>query len=299
VTAELGGATGIVTPLDLVALGFATCEVAAPLIDGSCSCRLGNGCPSPGKHPVGRAWLKRALLQWTNPRVASMRLGLVPVCSYGLIPMPGSRMIGVDQDDPSVVLSIPDTFTVSRRSAPAGRAHYYLHLADGIDENDVPRVFAGGEVRVAGSGHLVGPGCRHVSGDTYEPNGLPIAEASAALIDELRSRPAVRRVSRSASDGDDDRGWRMEPGSVGEGERHPWLVGQARAMRGWGWDVGRIEEGLRELNDEMCSPPLPDRVAEFDRMAEWAVRHIRPDRGLLIKRRPRGRIALRQLKAHP
>jgi putative DNA primase/helicase len=280
--------------LELVALGFAVCPVAAPRPDGSCSCRLGDSCPRPGKHPIGRGWLKRSLLERSRHRAVALRLRLVPVVSYGLIPTPGSRMIVIDLDDPSVELDIPETLTVSRPTAPPGRGHYYLRLPSDIGEADVPRVFAGGEIRVAGSGHVVGPGCRHVSGDEYGANGLPIAEAPAGLIETIRSLPPRRRGSAS---GGFDAAGPMDPGSVFEGERHAWLVGQARAMRGWAWDATRIEERLRELNDEICSPPLPDHVAEFDRMAEWAVRTVDPDRPMIVRRRFGPRTPLRSLRS--
>ena len=56
-------------------------------------------------------------------------------------------------------------------------------------------------------------------------------------------------------------------------------------MAGWGWDAERIVEELRVLNETMCIPPLTDRVAELDRMADWAVQNIAPDRGFVITKR--------------
>lgn len=54
-------------------------------------------------------------------------------------------------------------------------------------EDDVPRSFAGVEVRVAGSGHVVGPGCRHVSGDLYESNGRDVERSTTAWSPWTRS----------------------------------------------------------------------------------------------------------------
>lgn len=264
------------TPLELVAAGFAVCPVATPREDGSCSCRLGDECPSPGKHPVGRGWKDEAIRQRSNPRAVSMRLRNAPAISYGLIPVPGSGMLVIDRDDPTVLLPVPETFEVHRASADPRRGHYYLRLADGISEDEVPRVFAGGEVRVAGSGHVVGPYCRHVSGDTYEPNGEPIATCDRELVDALAALPPLRTEGNP---------W--DGGTVTEGERHAWLVGQARRLRGNGLDAEVIVDRLRELNDEYCFPPLSERVAEFDRMAEWAERNIAPDAPITVIRGPR------------
>ncbi len=279
------------TPLDLVELGFAVCEVAAPRPDGACTCRLGDECPSPGKHPIGKAWLARAIRERSSAnweRHAVARLHLVPAVSYGLVPMPGSGLLVIDRDDPSVLLPMPDTFEVHRASADPRKGHYYLWLADDISEDEVPRTFAGGEVRVAGSGHVVGPGCRHVSGDLYESNDAAVGIADRELIDALSALRPVRKTTEG------------EVEAV-EGSRHPWLVGQARKLAGWGWDAECIEERLRELNETLCTPPLSDRVGEFGRMAEWASKNVARDNVLNVtfsrvptgghknRRRPSGR----------
>jgi hypothetical protein len=257
----------------LVELGFAVCEVAPPLPDGTCSCRMRDQCPSPGKHAVGRAWMKSALgrrARWDGKRLPT-DLRFAPAMSYGLIPVPGSGLIVIDRDDPSVGLPMPPTFEVHRTSAPPGRGHYYFRLADDVGESEVPRAFAGGEVRVAASGHVVGPGCRHASGDLYEPNDTDVAIADRELIDALRASPPVRRGRDGAVE-------------AVEGSRHAWLVGQARKLAGWGWEVERIEDELRELNETICTPPLLEREAEFGRMAAWAEANIPPDRAAIIKR---------------
>ena len=250
-------------------MGFAVCEVVAPLPDGSCSCRLDGDCPSPGKHPVGRNWLKIALGQRARGHVAPPCLRFAPVTSYGLVPVPGSGMIVIDRDDPAVLLPMPDTFEVHRASASEGKGHYYFRLADGIDEDEVPRAFAGGEVRVGGSGHVVGPGCRHSSGDLYEPNGRDVAIADRGLIDALKASSAIKRGPGGAVE-------------AVEGSRHAFLVGQARKMAGWGWDPERIENELRTLDETVCVPPLGE-AAEFGRMAGWAARNVAPDRPIAVR----------------
>lgn len=260
------------TPSDVIGLGFAVCEVATANADGLCSCRLRFDCNAPGKHPVGRDWLRLAVARRSRPtfRVPT-GVRLAPATSYGLIPMPGSGLIVIDRDDPDVLLPLPETFEVHRASAHERRGHYYYRLPAEIAEDDVPRAFAGGEVRVAASGHVVGSGCRHASGDLYEDNGADVAFATPELIDALRALPPVRRGA---------------DGSIEAvmGSRHDWLVRQARKFAGWGWDVERIAEQLRDLNDEHCQPPLTEREAEFERMAAWAGKSIRPDAPIAVRR---------------
>ena len=206
------------TPLDLVELGFAVCEVAAPRPDGACTCRLGDECPSPGKHPIGKAWLARAIRERSSAnweRHAVARLHLVPAVSYGLVPMPGSGLLVIDRDDPSVLLPMPDTFEVHRASADPRKGHYYLWLADDISEDEVPRTFAGGEVRVAGSGHVVGPGCRHVSGDLYESNDEAVGIADRELIDALSALRPVRKTTEGEVEAVKDRATRGSSAKLG------------------------------------------------------------------------------------
>lgn len=259
------------TPEDLIRLGFAPVEVAAPSPDGhGCSCRLGDECRAAGKHPLGRDWLKIAVANrerrptWTPPWAR-----LAPATSYGLVPVAGSRMIVVDRDDPDVLLPLPPTFEVHRPSAHPRKGHYYFRLDDGIDEADVPRGFAGGDVRVAQSGHVVGPGCRHKEGDLYEGNDHPVGIADRALIDHLSALKPVRRGAGGEVD-------------AVEGSRHAFLVGQARRLAGWGRDEDEIVAELELLNETVVTPPLPD--SELPRIAEWAARSIKPDRGIAITR---------------
>lgn len=265
---------------DLVACGFAVCEVAHLRPDGACSCRSGDECPAPGKHPIGRGWLKTAI---RRQPAAALRLPayvrLAPKTSFGLIPMPGSGLIVIDRDDPAVGLPMPETFEVHRASADPRRGHYVLRLADGISEDDIPRAFAGGEVRVAGSGHIVGPGCRHKSGDLYEANGAAVGIADRDLIDALRDLRPVRHSSSGVVE-------------AVIGSRHAWLTNQARKYRGWGWDADRIADQLRDLNDTVCTPPLTDHeFGDVLRAVDWAVKNIAPDRGYRITRRRNRRVS--------
>lgn len=266
----------------LVSMGFAVCEVSRVLPDGSCSCRLGDECESAGKHPVGRGWLRSAVEgRRRRPDRVPAVARLAPATSYGLIPMPGSGLIVIDRDDPDVLLPMPETFEVHRASADPRKGHYYFRLADGIAESDVPRSFSGGEVRVAASGHVVGPGCRHVSGDLYEPNGADVGIADRDLIDALSALRPVRR----GADGEVE---------AVVGSRHDFLVRQARKLAGWSWGIDRIADELRTLNEELCQPPLSEKEGEFDRMAAWAATNIRPDVAVSVhrsrKRGPDGRL---------
>jgi hypothetical protein len=263
------------TPQDLVDLGFAVVAVAHPLPDGACSCRFGGECPAIGKHPTGgRGWMQTALRQRAKgyPHGLPYSARLIPETSYGLLPPPGSGLVTIDRDDPTVGLPMGPTYEVHRASADPRKGHYIFRLADDIEESEVPRTFSGGEIRVGGSGFTVGPGSRHVSGDLYVGNDAPVGIADRELIDALSALKPVRRSAEGAVD-------------AVLGSRHAFLVGQARKLAGWGRDSERIEEELRTLNAEYCVPPLTEGEAEFGRMAQWAETNIAADRGPTITRR--------------
>ncbi len=200
-----------------------------------------------------------------------MRLRVVgPNASYGLIPPPGSGIIVIDRDDPSVLLPMPATFEVHRASVDPRRGHYYFMLADDVAEADVPRAFAGGEIRVGGSGHVVGPYCHHKDGSIYESNGAAVGIADRELVEALVGLPPVHTGVNGVA----------EPI---EGTRHAFLVGQARKFAGWHFDAERIEDELRTLNATVCQPPLSEKAAEFRRMAAWAADNVKPDAPMRIR----------------
>ena len=266
---------------DVIGLGFAVTEVFAARPDGTCSCRDGESCTSTGKHPTSKAFIARAVRERARPAFTIPAfVRLAPVTSYGVIPPKGSRLMIIDRDD-DVPLPLPPTFEVFRASAPAYKRHFYYRLADDIDEAEVPKAFAGGEIAVAESRFCVGPGCRHKSGDLYESNGVPVGIADRELIDALSALKVVRRSAR---------------GDVEAvlGSRRAWLVTQARKFRGWSLDEAEIIERLEELNATVVEPPLTDReFADVIRGVEWAVKNVAPDRGFRITRRRNGRVSRR------
>lgn len=211
--------------------------------------------------------MARALARPRPYRRIPAYVRLAPKTSYGLIPIPESRMIVIDRDA-DVPLPMPPTFEVRRASALPYRGHFYFRLADDIAESEVPHTFEGGEVRVAASGYVIGPGCRHASGDVYESNGAEIGVADRELIDYLREHPATR--------------WSETQGygavEAAAGTRHAYLSGQARKFAGWGYDSDEIEAELLKINEERCVPPLTGNgLKDIVRMAAWAAANVEPD----------------------
>ena len=176
-------------------------------------------------------------------------------------------MIVIDRDDRPYCCPCPTPSRSTERRRPRARATT-TRLADGIDEDEVPRAFAGGEVRVGGSGHVVGPGCR-TRRATCTSETAERGDRDRGLINALKASSAIKRGPGGAVE-------------AVEGSRHAFLVGQARKMAGWGWDPERIENELRTLDETVCVPPLGE-AAEFGRMAEWAARNVAPDRPIAVR----------------
>ncbi len=250
--------------LALAAEGFAIVEVYPPTPDGGCTCREGAGCGSPGKHGVGH-WSRDATRNPRRVRLLEYRRQGGIQSNYGVLPQRDSRLLIIDNDVAEVrgQLPIPETLTVTRPSAPVGKGHWYLRLPEYTEEAGVPRAYAGGEIRIASSGFVVGPGSKHFSGDSLESNGLPIALATTELVEALRSLPPQR------------------DGLVAGEGRHWTLVQEARKQRGWGKDLDDLLEALLEVNEGFAEPKGADEVAAI---AAWAVEHVDVDQLIYITR---------------
>lgn len=228
------------------------------------------------KEPLGREWQKLGMTDAKS--IARVLRRRSPARQLGAWPPPGSGLLVIDFDKRQAFEQLrhllPDTLMVhSSEKEPGWRGvHVYAKLPAGVNEADVPRTFAGGEVRVGGSGQVVAPWGRHPSGALYEPlNGtLAIGQASAELIAALRGSHAAKTGAQRAARGPDDAGW-----TVAEPGRHDFLVARGRNLRGHGLSGPRLLDELRRLNAERCEPPKADE--EVAAIAEWIEGNIGDD----------------------
>jgi hypothetical protein len=220
--------------------------------------------PEGRKAPVLDRWQDRASREPGQVQ-AWLREG-----QYGVLPPRGSRLLVVDFDRPDELSNfpaLPPTLTVDT----ARGFHLYAALPEGSEESGVPRSFGGGEVRVAGSGLVVGPYSRHPSGSLYTPrNGLEVRELSADFLAALLRSHEAKSGAVMTARGPEDAGW-----SVGEPGRHDFLLSRARNLRGLGLSAERLREELRRLNTERCRPPKADK--EVDLIVDWVTVNITDD----------------------
>jgi Bifunctional DNA primase/polymerase, N-terminal len=199
-----------------------------------------------------------------------------------VVPPAGSGLLIVDEDVPGALDALgplPATLVVrtSVKTPDGSRGrHVYGRLPAGIAESEIPYKWAGGENRVAGNGHAIGPWSRHRSGVLYEPvNGLEAAELPEAWVRALIASGTRRSEAERTARGPQDPGWRITVG------RHDFLKGKARHLRGVGLTGDRLLDELVRLDRERCDPPLADDpgrgLAELRRIAVWTEEKIADD----------------------
>lgn len=258
-----------IAALGLARQGYAIVQVYG-VTDGVCACGKAD-CGAPGKHG-GRGWLEQAT---SDPDTIRTRF-LLGDPNYGVVAPPGSRLLTVDEDTPGALDALgplPGTLTVRTGMKPDGTRgrHVYGRLPTGIEEAEVPYQWAGGEVRIAANGHVVGPYSRHRSGVLYEPfNGSTVAELPETWVRALIASGIRQRDTRNDAKDERDPGWfEAEPG------RHDFLKTRGRHIRGVGVSGVRLRDELRRLNIERCRPPKAE--AEVDDLAAWVNEHIADD----------------------
>lgn len=270
-----------VAALGLARQGFAIAQCYGVRLDGRCSCGKDN-CIAPGKHG-GQGWLEQAT---TDPDAIRTRF-LRGEPNYGVVPPAGSGLLIVDEDQPGsldTLGALPATLTVrtgTKGDGSRGR-HVYGRLPASINEAEVPYQWAGGEVRVHGNGHVVGPYSRHRSGVTYEPlNGSKVAELPEAWVRALIASGRDKKTAQQTARDEADPGWKITQG------RHDYLKDQGVKMRRAGVEPDALFDQLTVLDRRRCDPPLSDTRGrgpdELRAIVEWVGRKIDDNPPSLIR----------------
>jgi AAA domain/Bifunctional DNA primase/polymerase, N-terminal len=236
--------------------------------DGHCRCGGAhtNDPKAIGKHG-GKGWKEHAT---GDPKVIRDRFRSGDP-NYLVIPAESSQLVIIDEDVPGaleVLGDLPATLIVATGVKDGGvrGRHLYGRLPAGTDETDLTYDWAGGEVRFAGNGGVVGPLSRHASGATYDPiSPLTVGTLPAALITNLIHSGRKRATERDTAHSPKDPGW-----IVGEPGRHPWLASMAGRLRRDGLGGDALRDALQYLNRLRCRPEKPED--EVERIAAWADR---------------------------
>lgn len=266
--------------------GFGIVLLPTP-IPGDCGCppssstREGGRCKSPGKHPLGKDWEHHAAHDAASiDALTSAKPHLRALRQFGVFVEPGSRLLIIDEDAPgklqmlcdSVGIAVPVSFGVLTsldKDTGERKRHLYLRLPEGYDLSSVPKTWIGGEIRVDGSGQVVGPWSLHASGLTYEPFGpAEIAECPAELLDALRKTTGERSRAQTVAAQPGEPGFTIHQG---EG-RHEFMLQTARHLWKGGIRGEALVEQLVKIDQERCSPPYGR--AEMARLADWGEKNL-------------------------
>src|SRR6266566_3949711 len=115
----------------LAKAGFGIVEAYAPTPQGGCTCQKGAACDSPGKHPIGVEWQRRAT---RSPQTIAEQIGKLG--QYGVIPWPGERGLIFDVDhSEKLAAKLPPSLRVTRGSE---RGHAYFRLPQGVNPKGLP-----------------------------------------------------------------------------------------------------------------------------------------------------------------
>jgi hypothetical protein len=255
-------------------LGWKVYPIQPPAIDGSwCSCKKGEDCPDPGKHPChDLGGLKSATTEEQSLKTlfgsSEASIGLLCDKSFWVLDVDGSR--GLQDLDHLIAenKSLPKTPTVETGS---GGRHYYFRFDPRVKKN---RSRIGGcsiDCKTKG-GAVVAPPSRHSSGNVYRwlihPGEVGLSKAPEWLIDFVTQDD---RKSGSQTEfnfvGDMDLATAQ---GVGEGERNDQLcrlVGSHLARLGDTPDLLQlaIAWGSRcdpPINEEQVSKTVCNLVAK-------------------------------------
>lgn len=258
--------------IELSSIGLKVVPVHTPINVGgviTCTCKMGAGCKSIGKHPIPFKWSEAAsgdtdaIKSWWRT-FKKANLGIVAGKQSGIVVLDiDPRHSGNESlDDLQVKMGkLPDTATVMTGS---GGLHLYFKHPGGLVKNSAGALGAGIDVRGDG-GFVVGPGSLHQCGGFYDweassaPTDVGFAEMPQWLQKLIYEPPKQKIPTTEAS------------GFVIEGGRNVWLTSLAGSIRRKGCGYKPIMAALWYANLESCNPPL-DKM-EVEKIAKSILRY--------------------------
>ncbi len=238
--------------------------------EGICACYRGEDCPSPGKHPKGRAWQQKAKIrisvqaEYFKDKNIGFRTGVVFE--------PGKKLVVLDGDGPEGcrwVESFPGMSGTMKVKSSRGY-HYYVWVPADVEVKNRQKIGPHLDVDVRGDGgFVVGPGSRHVSGHIYEwAGGSSILQLPEELLKEIRKAAAdhERTVSSITAIVVDEQTY---SGIIKIGTRHKTYSSVAGRLRSGGYDEGYIRGVLYNLNENNAEEPSP--VEEIEEIISYVM----------------------------
>ena len=175
-----------------------------PIVDGKCGCG-DDACKVPGKHPYSSSWQFSPV--WSDDQIEVMKMtgqlstGYGVLCSDLIVVDIDARNGGIDGWK-SLLQDVPDLAgagLIVATGSGGGSRHLYFKAPDGVALVSHLPQYKG--IDFKSSGHVVGPGSLHHSGNIYTIlDGSPddISDAPESLVAILR-KPERHRAEYNGS----------------------------------------------------------------------------------------------------
>jgi hypothetical protein len=245
-------------------MGFV--KVAAPLYEKQesgqwavvgCSC-TNDDCPRPnwGKHPLGKGWNLHPTTDW-----AIAEQWLKDGFNIGLYPLPGCRILGIDEDSKGaldVLFGDDEALNVLLNSCAdtiGEKFHVFVRFPDGYDIDLLTNYkWTGGDLLRDGFvRHFVMPNMLHPKGRRVWNDVTTFMDIDPAVLTRLVSDMEAVVTAQKQAKAPTDPGWEVK-----EGGRHGFLLTAAAHLRNSGLDEDGIYTALSSLNAKRCVPPKGD-----------------------------------------
>lgn len=217
-------------------------------INGICTCSKGAMCPYTGKHPTALKDVKNHNIK-SNKEFENIIIKH-PYANFAILTGDGLVVIDIDVKGNGLETYeklkdiMPETLTVR-----TGTGGFHLYYSTDVEVRNRVRFVDGIDVRGDG-GYVVAPTSKHKCGGYYEIiKDISIQPITPELL-ELITTPKADTNSDVQND--------VElVDAFGEGERHDRMVKIGGTMYRQGLSYEAVLECLQNMNETVCSPPLP------------------------------------------
>jgi putative DNA primase/helicase len=260
--------TRLEAALQYASRGWPVPPVHTPRAGGSCSCRLGAKCPSPGKHPRIKDWQNAATADEKQVRAWWEKW---PDANVGIVMGERSGLVALDVDRRSGGLEalaaledehgpLPDTLVA--HTGGGGRHFLFRYPSGGVRSMTI---CTGVELK-SDRTFIVAASSVHASGREYVWEEE--ADAGDAEIALLPGWVHSFALGPAPSGNGGEGGGAGEMPEITAGSRNNMLFSLGATMQRRGMPKDAIAAALKVVNETKCIPPLSDE--ELTRIVESA-----------------------------
>jgi P4 family phage/plasmid primase-like protien len=266
--------TAVDTALRYAELGLPVVPIYG-VHDGECTCRAGQDCERPGKHPctphgvhdatTDREQIVSWFTKWPTANVGIKTGRHSGIIVFDIDPRHGGGETLKELEQ--TLGQLPDT---PAAWTGGGGAHFIFQYPPfEIRKDTAGKILGHGIDLLADGCFIVAPPSRHISGKRYSwEAGLSLDETTPAPLPNAWLR-RLRRAREGHTAGDPVAA--RNTGVFLKGDRNNQLTSIAGKYRAMGQPLAIISTQLERINATKCKPPLPQ--AELDRIVQSIARY--------------------------